>query len=261
LRQKIVKPLPLGLRCGALVILKHLGHNGEGRDKYECLCDCGSITTKRRDYFNRASPDGVEKSCGCAAAKATSSRSRRHGQSAVGYEYKCWTSARVRCHGGSEAAAITKEVLRIDESWSDFAQFMRDMGPRPPGSALFVLDPTKGYAPGNCRWEQRSIISHCASMRMDNSSGVRGVCWDKSSGKWVARIVRNKRAIHLGHFENLEDAASMRRQAEVALFMDHQLFARWDSQSHTTENERRKKHLRHKTELSSPISKKGNGKP
>ena len=37
-----------------------------------------------------------------------------------------------------------------------------------------------------------------------NTSGVKGVCWDKSKKKWFARVTINNKIIHLGRFKDLE---------------------------------------------------------
>ena len=47
-----------------------------------------------------------------------------------------------------------------------------------------------------------------------NTSGVRGVCWHRRTGKWHAKIdVRGKR-VHLGYFDTLEEATAARQDAE-----------------------------------------------
>jgi hypothetical protein len=49
----------------------------------------------------------------------------------------------------------------------------------------------------------------------NNTSGVCGVYWDLNRGKWRARIKLDRGYRHLGHFDNLEDAAKVRKEAEV----------------------------------------------
>lgn len=51
-----------------------------------------------------------------------------------------------------------------------------------------------------------------------NTSGVTGVCWDKARNKWAVIITCNKKTIHLGRFNNFEDAVKTRRDAEVRYF-------------------------------------------
>ena len=48
----------------------------------------------------------------------------------------------------------------------------------------------------------------------NNTSGCKGVHWDKSRNKWVARITVNKKNYQLGRFENFEDAVKVRKEAE-----------------------------------------------
>lgn len=44
------------------------------------------------------------------------------------------------------------------------------------------------------------------SRRKDNSSGFKGVYWDKRGEKWVARVCLNGKAIYLGSFDTPEEA-------------------------------------------------------
>lgn len=46
-----------------------------------------------------------------------------------------------------------------------------------------------------------------AKLRSDNSSGIKGVIWNASRGKWNARISRQGRSFHLGSFDTSEEAA------------------------------------------------------
>lgn len=48
-----------------------------------------------------------------------------------------------------------------------------------------------------------------------NSSGTTGVTWDKSRNKWLVSITLNYRHKYIGRFENLEDAVSARKAAEL----------------------------------------------
>jgi hypothetical protein len=56
-----------------------------------------------------------------------------------------------------------------------------------------------------------------------NTSGIKGVSYYKSSGKWLARIGYMNKRIHLGYFDKIEDAAEAYRFAANTY---HQEFAR-----------------------------------
>lgn len=51
-----------------------------------------------------------------------------------------------------------------------------------------------------------------------NKSGIRGVCWHKHKCKWRASIGFKGKSIELGYFDNIEDAAAARKQAEEKYF-------------------------------------------
>lgn len=51
-----------------------------------------------------------------------------------------------------------------------------------------------------------------------NTSGYKGVCWYKPYSKWRARITHYGRTIHLGYFDNIEDAVKARKAAEKKYF-------------------------------------------
>jgi hypothetical protein len=48
-----------------------------------------------------------------------------------------------------------------------------------------------------------------------NKSGKTGVGWHSVSKKWIANISVNKKLIHLGYFNNLDDAIKVRTDAEI----------------------------------------------
>lgn len=48
----------------------------------------------------------------------------------------------------------------------------------------------------------------------NNTSGYKGVSWDKSRSKWVASITKDDRNIHLGRFGNILDAVRARKDGE-----------------------------------------------
>lgn len=62
--------------------------------------------------------------------------------------YRSWKSMHMRCEGKYAVLGIT-----VCERWSQFEQFLADMGERPPGTTLDRWPNNQGdYEPGNCRW-------------------------------------------------------------------------------------------------------------
>ena len=73
--------------------------------------------------------------------------------------------------------------------------------------------------PSNNRWVNLREVSRSCNMRNcgnreDNVTGVKGVCWHKTNGRWVASIRINRRDIHLGSFNDFTEAVSGRLAAE-----------------------------------------------
>lgn len=59
------------------------------------------------------------------------------------------------------------------------------------------------------------------SKRINNTSGIIGVYRNKKTSKWVAKIKFDGRTIHLGYFDDIEEAIINRRIAEELLFGEY----------------------------------------
>ena len=49
----------------------------------------------------------------------------------------------------------------------------------------------------------------------NNTSGYNGVCWFKRDKKWKAQIMVNYKNMHLGYYDDINDAVESRRQGEI----------------------------------------------
>ena len=63
-----------------------------------------------------------------------------------------------------------------------------------------------------------SQISPDRKINSNNKTGVKGVCWSSARHKYRAQITFKGKVYNLGFYDNLEDAAKARRQAEENLF-------------------------------------------
>jgi hypothetical protein len=55
-------------------------------------------------------------------------------------------------------------------------------------------------------------------MYSNNTSGIKGVCWNKLQKQWCSSININKKQTHLGTFNKFEDAVQARKQAEIKYY-------------------------------------------
>lgn len=52
----------------------------------------------------------------------------------------------------------------------------------------------------------------------NNTSGYKGVYWDKEKNKWEVKIGFKSKNLHIGYYENIKDAIKSRLQAEIKYF-------------------------------------------
>ena len=52
-----------------------------------------------------------------------------------------------------------------------------------------------------------------AKLRIDNTSGVKGVCWHKNSGLWFVQLSLKGKRVYAKYFHALEDAKEARNKA------------------------------------------------
>ena len=61
---------------------------------------------------------------------------------------------------------------------------------------------------------------HNRKTNANNTSGYKGVSWNKGCNKWLSQIKLEGKRIHLGYFDNLEEAAEVVRKAREELHGD-----------------------------------------
>jgi len=70
----------------------------------------------------------------------------------------------------------------------------------------------------NLREATRIEQTQNTKLYSNNSSGYKGVSWNKIEKRWTAYITNNKKRIHLGTFTNFEDAIKARLKAQKEYF-------------------------------------------
>lgn len=126
--------------------------SGAVRAQWQCICDCGTITTVSGQSLGR----GSTKSCGCLAREAVIQRTQTHGLSRT-HIYRSWNTMIQRCTNPNNThwPSYGGRGISVCKEWFSFENFYRDMGERPHGATLERSDNNKGYEPGNVIWASR----------------------------------------------------------------------------------------------------------
>ena len=104
---------------------------------------------------------------------------------------------------GYPATKVNKKTKRLHQF-----VYGRYHGPIPPGGEIDHEDRNKlDNVPRNLRAVTHSVNNANGKKRRDNTSGYKGVSWDKRDKKWYAKICKDGKQMNLGLFTDLLDAA------------------------------------------------------
>lgn len=147
-------------------------------------------------------------------------KSERHGLS-YSDEYTIWVGIKNRTTKSSHQDYHkygAKGIKMCDRWLASFLNFYKDMGERPSKKhSIDRIDPNGDYTPDNCRWATYDIQSFNKKPHCLNTSGHRGVVWNKSASKWRAQIYHNGRNIGLGLYSDISDAIKARETKELEI--------------------------------------------
>ena len=219
-----------GQTFGRLKVIERNGSDKHGKALWKCICECGSekivIATTSQLTTSHT------QSCGCLQKERTSSCNTKYNKYILSGEFGIGITSNT-----NEEFYFDLEVYdKIkDYCWSFDGRYLIAYDSSTGNNILFhrlimncfnediVIDHIKHNTLDNRKSELRKCTNSQNNMnhikRIDNTSGVTGVCFDKRINKWYAQIkVKNKKRITLGYFTNFEEAVVARKEAEQKYF-------------------------------------------
>ncbi len=196
-----------GKRFGLLVVLE-VAKAENGQVRWHCLCDCGNTC----DVLAANLKNGHTKSCGCI--KSPDIVGKKYGKlTVIGRSNKRQprgnrTTPLWECR--CECGAITykaKDTLTNP----DTSMCAKCAGKSSAENARRYA----GFADGTQITKIKDMTPNAA-----NTSGCRGVFFEKSTNKWRARIKFKGKSISLGSYKDFGDAANARKKAEQIYFAE-----------------------------------------
>jgi len=198
-------PKPLNQKDFSFKIIKDLGmiyvsENSKTKDRV-AIFECSICNKHIKKIVATAKYKSKSKCKECA----NKTRKRKHGDSNTEL-YKIWGSMRQRCSNPSIVGYENYggRGISIDPVWNVFIIF-RDWALASGYSkelSIDRIDNDGNYEPSNCRWSNRTVQSrNTRKLKTTNTSGYRGVYFNKKRGKWMARIGLSSKLRYLGYFD------------------------------------------------------------
>lgn len=222
----------IGKRFGRLVVIKQEDYTKNKTVKWLCKCDCGNEKIIDGSSLRR----GLTKSCDCLLREhgyKSGKLSKKYNtydlssEFGIGYTFKGekfyfdiedYDKIKDRCWHMIKGYATSKINLKGNKT--QIIQMHRLIMNVTDKSIEIDHISHNTYDNRKC---QLRIVTHSQNgmnkdKQSNNTSGIKGVHFDKRTSRWVASIMCNRRYIFLGRYINITDADKARKEAEEKYF-------------------------------------------
>lgn len=208
----------VGTKVGRWTVLREI--RKKGKKYYECRCDCGTV----KEVYYRSLESGKSKSCGCLRNELSSENvvdltGNRYGKLLVlrrdsrkdgGNWY--WIC---ECDCGNRKSIRGTSLMKENGTRScgcDQRKVASETGRRT------VAENARRQIATNVAYRTNFQVIENQNVPKNNSSGHKGVYWDKRRDMWEANIQVHGKKIFLGRYGKYEDAVKARELAEEEYF-------------------------------------------
>lgn len=207
----------VGSKVGRWTVLRETRKNG--KLYYECRCECGTV----REVYYRSLLNGISQSCGCHRSdwmEPMDLTGERFGKLLVlrrdpgrkdngNYFWIC------ECDCGNRKSIRGTSLTKENGTRScgcDQRKVASETGRKT------VAENARKQIERNMSYRTNFQVIENESLPKNNTSGHKGVWWDKNREMWQAYIQVHGKRKYLGRYHKYEDAVKARELAEEEFF-------------------------------------------
>lgn len=217
----------VGKRFNRLTVIDEVGKNKYGDRLWKCICDCGNICVVAGNLLKR----GDTKSCGCLQKEVQYKTHKKYNDYIVDGDIAIFKDSNGRkfivdkddvnkiknyCwlvnKNGYVETKISDKNLRLHRLIMDTPDNM-------------IVDHINRNPSDNRKCNLRNcnttINARNISLGKNNTSGILGVSFHKATKKWRAFVTVDYKTIHLGLFDNKDDAIKARKKGELEYYGEY----------------------------------------
>ena len=229
-------------KFGRLTVVSRGPNTKGGVSRWWCKCDCGNpdlVLVARTSLKN-----GTTKSCGCLKKEIASAMRKKYNNYDLSGEYGVGFTENFDSYGRNEFYFDLEDYDKIkDYCWHfnkrDYLE-AKNTTKKHKNTKLvqmhqIILESSDSKIPDHIHGEKSkndnrknnlrlvtiSQNAMNAKLRVNNSSGVTGVRWNKKMNKYIAYIQKEGTNHYHGSFNNFEDAVKARKEAEKKYFGEY----------------------------------------
>lgn len=238
MRREEYKTRLIGNRFGNLLVDDFAGYNKNKCILYNCLCDCGNRCIATYTELTKRKKDN----CGCRTKEKMRKAKIKFNKYDLSGEYGIgWTT-----NTNKEFYFDLEDYDKIkDYCWIEHDNYLEANSKNGKNQQIkfhrFVVNANEFYEKvdhinHNTLDNRKSNLRICTNQQncfnhrvhSNNTTGYSGINFDSEKNKYRARIFINKKGIHLGYFNGIEDAIKARRKAEHEYFKEYKIDEKYE---------------------------------